>query len=373
MPQDEQDKKGVSGEPPAYQPAYDHPGGADALGHYQDDHGYHPGETHGPVPQINMLVPSPPAASGATPPPNPPPPPADEEDEEEDGMLRMSFLEHLEELRSRLIKCVTGLVLAYGVCLFFAKYLWGFVQEPAATALKSLGFEPTLAQIKPMDGFLVIYVKLPLLAALFLASPWILWQIWSFIAPGLYKKERRFAGPFVLSTAGLFILGGLFAYFVAFRFGLTFLLGVGNDVGVKPVVDLVEYFDLFVNVTLGIGVTFELPVLIFFLTMLRIVTPGFLIEHSRYAILGITILAAVITPTPDIVNLLIFAVPMILLYFIGVFAGYLLVLSREGRKFPWHIVFITALALVFVSGTAAFVMVNYFGFKLVEHWPFLTK
>lgn len=373
MSQDEQDKKGVPGDIPAHQPAYDHPGGADANGHYYDDHGYHSGEAHTSNPEVNTLVTAPPPAFGGTTPPNPPPPPADEEEEDDDGMLRMSFLDHLEELRSRLIKCVVGMVVAYAVCLFFAKFLWGLVQEPAASALKSLGYSPELAQLKPMDAFLVIYVKLPLLAALFLSSPWLLWQAWAFISPGLYKKERRFAGPFVICTAGLFILGGMFAYFVAFRFGLTFLLGVGNDVNIKPVVDIVEYFDLFVNVTLGIGVTFELPILIFFLTMLRIVTPGFLIEHSRYAILGITILAAVITPTPDIVNLLIFAVPMVLLYFIGVFAGYLLVLSREGKKFPWHILLYLMLGVLAASGGAVYVMVTRMGYKLIQVWPYLTK
>jgi sec-independent protein translocase protein TatC len=220
---------------------------------------------------------------------------------------------------------------------------------------------------------MTIYVKLPLLASLFLVSPWILWQAWAFIAPGLYKKERKFAGPFVVCTAGLFISGGLFAYFIAFRFGLAFLLGIGLDVNVKPMVEIGEYFDLFVNVTLGIGVTFELPILIFFLTMLRIVTPQFLIEHSRYAILGITILAAVITPTPDIVNLLIFAVPMILLYFVGVFAGYLLVLSREGKRFPWHIVLMIVGAIALAMGGAVYALVTRYGYRLAAEWPFLVK
>jgi sec-independent protein translocase protein TatC len=228
-----------------------------------------------------------------------------------------------------------------------------------------------------MDGFLIVYFKLPLLAALFIASPWILWQVWAFVAPGLYKKERKMAGPFVLSTAGLFILGGCFAYFVAFRFGLAFLLGIGMNfttgAKIKPVVSIVSYFDLFVNVMLGIGVTIELPVLIFFLTMLRVVTPGFLIEHSRYAILAITVLAAFITPTPDIVNLLIFAVPMILLYFIGVFAGYLLVLSREGRRFPWHIPLIILTVLMVGGVTAGFVLVDQFGWRLVSGYPWLVK
>jgi sec-independent protein translocase protein TatC len=319
-------------------------------------------------------------APAATPPPPPnPTPPAEEDDEEDDGMLRMSFLEHLEELRSRLIKIVVGLVVAYGGCLIFATKLWEIVSEPAAAALRSIGAEPELIQLDAMDGFLVVYFKLPLLAALFIASPWVLWQVWAFIAPGLYKHERKMAAPFVISTAGLFIAGGCFAYFVAFRFGLAFLLGIGINLGntqgakIKPAVSIVTYFDLFVNVMLGIGATFELPVLIFFLTMLRIVTPAFLIEHSRYAILAITVLAAFITPTPDIVNLLIFAVPMILLYFVGVFAGWLLVLSREGKKFPWAMFSLVLLGILLTAAGAVWVMVNRMGFKLIPQWPFLTQ
>ncbi len=367
MPQDEQDKKVV--------PEHDHPGGVENIGHHDDPH-------HNPGTEL-ALAPQPADTSNYTPPPPPPPPPpADEEDEDDEGMLRMSFLDHLEELRSSLIKAVVGLVVCYAGCLIFAGKLWEIVSEPAAAALRAIGAKPELAQLDPMDGFLVVYFKLPLLASVFIASPWILWQVWSFVAPGLYKKERKMAVPFVFSTAGLFILGGCFAYFVAFRFGLAFLLGIGmnfgqeaGNVGAKivPVVSIVSYFDLFVNVMLGISATFELPVLIFFLTMLRVVTPGFLMEHSRYAILGITILAAVITPTPDIVNLLIFAIPMILLYFIGVFAGYLLVLSREGKKFPWHIVLISFFAILLITGSAAYVMVTQYGYKLINAWPYITK
>jgi sec-independent protein translocase protein TatC len=175
-------------------------------------------------------------------------------------------------------------------------------------------------------GPYTIWVKLPILAD-FLASPWVLYQVWAFIAPGLYRRERRWAAPFVICSAGLFIAGGLFAYFVAFRFGLTFLLSIGRGNYVAPMVSITEYFDLFVNVTLGIGIVFELPVLIFFLTLLRIVNPGFLIRHSRYAILGIFLLAAIITPTPDVFNLMIFATPMVALFYVGVFASYILVLT----------------------------------------------
>ena len=205
--------------------------------------------------------------------PPPPPPPGDngeEEDDEEQGMLRMSFMEHLEELRSRLLRSVVGVLIAFLLSIFFCKDLWEVVSAPAVSALRHLGLDDNLAQITPMENFNVIYLKLPLLVSVFIGSPWIFYQIWAFISPGLYRREKKWAVPFILSTAGLFIAGGCFAYFVAFRYGLEFLLGIGRDVHVKPVVSINEYFDLFVNVTLGVGVVFELPVIIFFLTLLRI-------------------------------------------------------------------------------------------------------
>ena len=160
---------------------------------------------------------------------------------------------------------------------------------------------------------------------------------------------------------------------MAFRFGLTFLLGIGKDNNVRPVVSLVEYFDLFVNVTLGIGILFELPILIFFLTLLRIVTPAFLIRNSRYAILIITILAAIVTPTPDVVNLTIFAVPMIFLYFVGVFAGWILVLHREGRKGAIRVIYLTALSLLLLLAGGVAVAILKFGYHLSSRWPFLIR
>ncbi len=298
----------------------------------------------------------------------------EDDDGDDDGMLRMSFMEHLEELRSRLLKCLAGLGVAFLFSLFFAPQMWMLVQQPAETALRELGFTPRLIQQSPIDGFMTIYVKLPLLASIFIASPWILWQIWGFIAPGLYQRERRFAGPFVLTSAGLFISGGLFAYFVAFRFGLKFLLGVGKDIKVEPLISIVEYLDLFINVTLGVGIVFEIPILIFFLIMLRITTPKFLLANSRYAILAIVIVAAVVTPTPDVVNLMIFSLPMILLYFVGIFAGWILTLRRDGKSFPWGKLFLfVAAPLLLTGGITVWLMMAKLGYRLLSHWPFLVK
>ena len=295
-------------------------------------------------------------------------------DAEEEGMLRMSFLEHLEELRTRIIRALYGLLLSFVVSLGFAKYLWAVVSEPAVEALKHLGVNPPrLVMIEPLEGFSIIWLKMPLLVSIFLASPWLLYQVWAFVAPGLYKRERRMAAPFILTTAGLFIMGGLFAYYVVFRLGIEFLLGLGLMNNVQPMVTITEYFDLFVNVTLGVAVVFELPVLIFFLTLIRVASPRFLMRHSRYAILAIVIAAAIITPTPDAFNLMLFAIPMNLLYFLGVFASYLLVLRREGRSFPWRKVILWTLAVLVVLAALAYLVGLHFGYKPVPHWPFVAR
>ncbi len=311
-----------------------------------------------------------------TPPPPPPPPPSDEEDEgddEEKGMLRMSFMEHLEELRTRLLRAIGGLIVAFILSIGFCKDLWEVVSAPAVTALKHLGINPpNLASITPMEQFNVIYLKLPLLVSVFVGSPWIFYQVWAFISPGLYKREKKWAVPFIIFTAGLFITGGCFAYFVAFRYGLEFLLGIGRDVHVTPVISIDYYFDLFVNVTLGVGLVFEMPVIIFFLTLLRLASPRFLLRHSRYAILAITVIAAVVTPTPDIFNMMLFAVPMVLLFFVGLFASYLLVLKREGKKFPWGKILLGVLALLMLIGGVVALLIFHYHFRAVPKWPYLV-
>ena len=289
-------------------------------------------------------------------------------------MLRMSFMEHLEELRMRIIRALMGLAVSFVFSLLFAGKLWDIISEPAESALKHLNvIPPRLVMTTPMEGFSIIWVQVPLVFALFLASPWVFYQIWAFISPGLYQKEKRLALPFVLSTAGLFILGGCFAYFVAFRFGLAFLLSIGLSNGVTPLVTITHYFDLFVNVMLGVALVFELPVAIFFLTVLHLASPRFLLRHSRYAILAIVIVAAIITPTPDFFNLMLFAVPMCLLYFVGVFAAYLLVMKREGKQFPWgKVLLITFLSLVLIAAVAFFVLLK-LHYHPIGHWPFFAK
>src|SRR5947209_8225028 len=140
---------------------------------------------------------------GSSVPPAPPRPPGEDEEDDDDGMVRMSFMEHLEELRTRLLRMVFGVIVCAVACLSFSKPLWEFVRQPAKVALLSLGYGEDLVQITPMEAFNVIWFKMPLMCAVFVASPWILYQVWGFISPGLYRRERRWAAPFIIVSAGL--------------------------------------------------------------------------------------------------------------------------------------------------------------------------
>jgi sec-independent protein translocase protein TatC len=308
---------------------------------------------------------------GSTVPPAPPPPPGEDEEDDDEGMMRMSFMGHLEELRTRLLRMVFGVIIVAVASLSFSSKLWDIVRQPADSALKTLGRGEHLTFTTPMEAFNIIWFKMPLMCAVFIASPWILYQVWGFISPGLYRRERRWAAPFILISAGLFILGGCFAYFVVFRYGLTFLLSIGTTNYLTPMVTISEYFDLFVNVMLGVGLVFELPVLIFFLTLLRVLSPRFLLRHSRYAILGIVVLAAIITPTPDVFNLMLFATPMCLLFYIGILASYLLVLHREQRRFPWRKFLWVVLVVLMILAGILYMAITKFGYHVVPKWPFL--
>ncbi len=313
---------------------------------------------------------------------SPPPPPPDDDDDrdsDEEGMTRMSFLEHLEELRTRIIQSAIGLVAAYLVSLIFAKDLFSWVRGPIQRSFDILneqhGFDPPLylVAITPQEQFHLIYLKVPLLAAVFLAAPWLVYQAWSFIAPGLYQRERRWAQPFIFCVAGLFILGGLFGYFVVLKFALTFLLGIGIDSDIRPMISVSSYFSTFVMIELGLGVVFQMPVLILFLTLLRIVDPAFLLGNVRYAILIIFVIAAVVTPTPDVFNMILFAAPMILLFYVGIGASFLLVMKRERGKIPWvRITLVALLILAVVAVAGLYFMHSQLGYNFTNRFPWIV-
>src|SRR5258708_3995104 len=171
--------------------------------------------------------------------------------DEDEGMLRMSFLDHLEELRSRILRALAGFAVAFLACTIFAHELWRVVSAPAASALAAIGIpDGKLIQTSPFEAFNILWVKTPFVASMFLAAPWVVYQVWAFIAPGLYPRERRLAAPFIASTARLFLAGGALAYFVSLPPSLAFLLGVGRG-EIAVLVTVTEYFEAFVNVILG--------------------------------------------------------------------------------------------------------------------------
>jgi sec-independent protein translocase protein TatC len=239
-----------------------------------------------------------------------------DQDEQEPLEGQMSFLDHLEELRRRIIYSLISVAVALGVSWTFANELFLIVARPI-TAL-----DVNLVMSTLTEGF-NLQLKLALLAAVFLASPFILAQVWLFIAPGLYKHERRYALPFILFSTLLFLAGGAFGYFIAFPFAARFLLDWGAEgMGLTPMNIASNYFDLFIAIELGLGVIFEIPAVIFVLARIGLVSGGFLLRNTKYAVLIAFIVAAIITPTSDIPNLMIMAVPMLALYMLGVVVAY---------------------------------------------------
>lgn len=336
--------------------------------HDESDHLYDDPHASGPA-DTGSEGGAQPAGSGSS---APPPPPDDEGGEEEDDMARMSFLEHLDELRTRLLRALGGLVAVYVVCIAFAPDLLAFVLTPFYAAVNAIttpdGTAIKVISTRPLEQFQVQYIKVPLIAAVFIGSPWLMFQAWQFIAPGLYKREKRWAVPFIFTTASLFILGGLFCYFVALRVTLQFLLTV--SIGqVEPYISVNEYLNTFIILEIGLGLVFQLPVLIFFFTLLRLTTPRFLLRNVRYAVLIMFVIAAIITPTGDPLTMTLFAGPMILLYFVGIGASWLLVLRREGRKLPWLRIFLALLAFLAIFAGIVLYLYLYRGYGFTSEFP----
>jgi sec-independent protein translocase protein TatC len=223
----------------------------------------------------------------------------------------MGFMEHLEELRKRIIWSVVSIGVGFGVCYWWHDKIFSWMQAPIVFALKNHNLPVNLVYTNPTDPF-NMYLKVSLIVGIFVASPFVLYQVWAFIAPGLYKNERRYVAPFMFSTVGLFLAGGLFAYKMVYPAALDFLIGYSQQF--TPMITINEYTNLFMTIVLWLGVIFEMPILVFFLALFGIVSAGWMWRNFRYSILVIFIIAAIITPTTDIMNMCIFAAPMIVLY-----------------------------------------------------------
>ncbi|HEV7487481.1 MAG TPA: twin-arginine translocase subunit TatC [Thermoanaerobaculia bacterium] len=238
--------------------------------------------------------------------------PADEEAPDAD-LPKMSFLDHLEELRKRLIVSIIAVFVAFLACWNFADKIFGWIQAPLTKFLPP--GDQKLAYTRLTEPFF-LYMKVAFFAAIFVASPILMWQVWRFISPGLYKRERRYAAPFIIFATLFFIGGGYFGYRVILPGTCAFFVETGKQF--KQMIKVDEYFSFASTIVLASGAVFETPILIFFLARLGIVTPHFLLQKSKYAIVLAFIIAAIVTPTPDMVTQSFLAVPMIALYFLGV-------------------------------------------------------
>ncbi|HYA95837.1 MAG TPA: twin-arginine translocase subunit TatC [Terriglobales bacterium] len=232
----------------------------------------------------------------------------------------MSFLEHLEELRRRIIYSLLAIAVTFFIGWWKAEKIFAFMQAPIITALHAHKLDEKLVYTNPTDPF-NMYMKVGLIAGLFIASPFILYQVWAFIAPGLYRNERRYILPFMVSTVGLFLAGGAFGYKMVYPAALDFLIGYGAQF--QPMITIGEYTSLFLTIIVGMGIVFEMPILVFFLSLFGIVSAGWMWRNLRYSILVIFIIAAIVTPTTDILNMCIFAAPMVALYVVSIAIAWL--------------------------------------------------
>ena len=238
----------------------------------------------------------------------------------------ISLLAHLEELRKRIIFSVAAVFVGFLACWSHADRIFGLVQQPLIQALRHHGLSGGLVYSNPTEPF-NLYLQVGLAAGLFAASPFVFYQVWLFIAPGLYRREKLYILPFLIGTVGLFIAGGLFGYEMVYPASLDFLIGYGARF--QPMITIGEYTKLFVTITVGLGLIFEMPILVFFLALMRVVTASWMLRNLRYAILAIFIVAAIVSPTADILNMCLFAAPMVALYAISIGVAWLVTTTRK--------------------------------------------
>ena len=231
------------------------------------------------------------------------------------------LMSHLVELRKRLITSAIGVGVCFAVTYAFSEKLF----EILALPLKANLPEGDRLIYTNLPEMFFVYIKTGLVAAVLLAAPFIFYQAWMFVAPGLYRKEKRYLLPFVFFSTLLFIGGALFGYFIVFPFGFRFFLGFSNEY-IQALPSVKQYFSLSIKLLLGFGIIFELPVVAFFLSRMGILTADLMRRQRKYAILLIFIVAAVLTP-PDVITQLMMAGPLVVLYELSV-----IIVKVTGKK-----------------------------------------
>jgi sec-independent protein translocase protein TatC len=245
----------------------------------------------------------------------------------DDGGPRMSLLDHLGELRTAIFRSLIGMAVAFGACYWKAEAIFEWLMAPVLAALpegkQALNFT---SLVEPF----FTYLKVAAYAALFVASPWVLWQVWSFVSPGLYAREKRFAGPFVVCGTLFFAAGGAFCYYLVLPSAFEFLVGYASS-SLLPMLTMRDQLSLVLTLELGFGIVFEMPLLMAFLGLSGLVSPEFFARYRRYAIVANVAIAAIVTPTGDPFNLALMAVPMVVMYELGILAGRVLARGRKAK------------------------------------------
>ncbi len=245
-------------------------------------------------------------------------------DDETPELPGMSLMEHLEELRKRVIRCAGYLAVGMVIAYYFHEKLVGFIQKP----LTDMGLAMTMTH--PTDA-LNFYIQASVVFGGIFASPFILYQVWLFISPGMYANEKRYVFPFMTATVGLFLSGAWFGYRYVMPGAMKILIG-GFGKNFAHMITIEDYTGFFLSVILGLGICFELPILMFFLSIFGIVDYKFLLRHIKYAILIIFVVAAVICPSPEVTAMCLFALPMLILYMVGVGVAFFVHPARRKKK-----------------------------------------
>ncbi len=240
--------------------------------------------------------------------------PAPEQSPEPENEVRLSFFEHLQELRKRLIRALLGVAVGMALVGYWSEDLYRWLMKPVIHSLPEA--QRHLNYTSYLEPFMV-YLKVALYGGIFVSAPYILLQLWLFIAPGLYKREKRVVVPFLAFGTALFYCGAAFCYFLVMPYAFPALNAIAG-VDMVPLLTMREQFTLSLAMMLGFGVVFEVPVIIGFLAMVGLVSADFLAKYRRHAIVVNVALAAIITPTGDPFNLALMAIPMILFYEIGI-------------------------------------------------------
>jgi len=241
-----------------------------------------------------------------------------DEDDDSAAAGKMSFLEHLDELRKRIVRSCLAIAVGVVATFAFIQPIFDFILAPTRKALPP-GVK--LIYTEPGEAF-SLYITVALIAGVVVAAPLIMYQVWMFIAPGLYSNEKRLAIPFVVFTTAGFVLGAAFNHYIAFPFMMAFFASF-NTVDLAFMPKLEEVFGLYSKMLIGMGIVFQMPTVVFFLAKMKLVTARFLARNFKYAVLIIFIAAAVITPTGDMMTQTIFAAPMLTLYLLSIVIAWL--------------------------------------------------